>query len=142
MSFFYFSQHKLEFRTVRLIHDYRFYSYFLVIALIATVVFLLPGSEGGKIGRLVGLILMVMVALMWFFKSLPYPEDNVKSDRSVLYINKKDTLTKIIQQVYYTGILGDNEKYDTIKTKELFKDVRWTEKIDYSTLNGQEWKRP
>lgn len=143
ISFFYFSQPKLEFRTVRLIENYRFYSYLLVLALLATLTILFPKNEVGSNSRLVGLILMGMVAIMWFFKSLPYPypEDTINSDREVLYINKKDTGTKIIQQVYYTGFTVDKENYDTVKTKQLFKDVRWTEKFDLSTFNEEEWMK-
>lgn len=143
ISFFYFTQHKLEFKSERLYENYIFYSYLLVIALIAVFVILLPNTENGKVGRLVGFILMGMVALMWFFKSLPvpYPQDLFKSDRRVLYINRKDTLTKIIEQVYFTGIAGSNEKYDTVKTKPLCKDVRWTEKIELSKIDKSEWQK-
>lgn len=66
-----------------------------------------------------------------------FPE--VPRFEKILYINKANENHKIIEQFYESGITGANFNYDTIETRNITENIRWTKQINITTIDLNSW---
>ncbi|RDV12578.1 hypothetical protein DXT99_22705 [Pontibacter diazotrophicus] len=129
----------LELRTEELYDWYLNLSFFTLCLLVACIT-ISAQDVPGQIDKALGLIVLIAIGFVWLLSAIPfYSEDKVATDNKILFVHREDSNKRIVQQVHYTGIAGGNENYDTVQTRNITANIRWTEKVDVSQINEEEW---
>lgn len=117
---------------------YRTISFILFCLLLAAISIVLPKDYTGLFGRLGIIILILSTGIIWGFVTIFFSFNEAKKDRQVLFVNKGNPKLIIVEQVIYAGVIG-SDHYDTILTRQLIKNVRWTKPIQISQISKDAW---
>lgn len=117
---------------------YRTTSFLLFCLLLATISIILPKDYAGLFGRFGLIVFIFLTGLLWIFMTVFFPFNESKKDRKVLFVNKENPKLLIIEQITYAGAMG-SDHYDTVLTRQLMHNVRWTKLIQISQINENAW---
>lgn len=133
-----FTYSNLEITDKNLFSVYRNLSFLLFCILLVILSIVLPKDFPGLFGRLGIMFVILLTGLIWVFVTVFFPFNDAKRDRKVLFVNKLNPKLLIIEQVSYAGAIG-SDHYDTVFTRQLMKNVRWTKPVRISEINQDIW---